>query len=164
MLQSTDEQFKSIYNTYHSKVYRLCLGYTGDSAEASDLAQEVFIRVWENLAGFRGDAQVSTWIYRIAVNTCLLNLRKTKKELQVSLDGNIKIAEEVNEKESQIRILHKCISQLEEADRLIITLMLEEIPYREIAEITSVSEGNLRVKIHRIKQQLSELYAKHERL
>lgn len=165
MPQATDEQFKTIFNTYRNKVYRLCLGYTGNSDLANDLLQEVFIKVWENLHGYRGEAQISTWLYRIAVNTCLLSIRKLKKEQQVSLTSdNLKIADETSEKETQIQLLHKCINQLEEQDRLIITLLLEEVPYNEIAEITSISEGNLRVKIHRIKQQLSTLYTQYERL
>ena len=75
-----------------------------------------------------------------------------------------KISEEKDDKENQIQLLYRCISELNESDRLIITLMLEEVPYPEIAQITSISEGNLRVKIHRIKQQLSEIYSKYERL
>lgn len=164
-MSNLDLQFKDIYNNYSQKVLRLCLGYTGDSAQADDLLQEVFIKVWENLSKFRGDSQISTWIYRITVNTCLLHLRKEKKENKVDLESHTyKISEEKDDKENQIQLLYRCISELNESDRLIITLMLEEVPYPEIAQITSISEGNLRVKIHRIKQQLSEIYSKYERL
>ena len=133
--------------------------------QADDLLQEVFIKVWENLEKFRGESQISTWIYRIAVNTCLLHLRSNKKQTKVNVeDFGSKISDETNEKEAQIQLLYKCISELNETDRLIITLLLEEVPYPEIAEVTSISEGNLRVKIHRIKQQLSTIYSKYERL
>lgn len=160
-----ENQFKEIYRDYYTKVQRLCLGYTGDSEMADDLLQEVFIKVWENLSKFRGESQVSTWIYRITVNTCLLSLKKAKRENTVGLDDkNGKIVDEVQDKENQIQLLHKCIGELNETDRLIITLLLEEVPYSEIAEVTSISEGNLRVKIHRIKQQLSTIYSKYERL
>lgn len=160
-----ENTFKEIYAKYAQKVHRLCLGYTGDAMQADDLLQEVFIKVWENLHKFRGEAQVSTWVYRIAVNTCLLYLRDTQKKPKVDIEkATLKISEENTEKEAQIQQLYKCISQLQETDRIIITLMLEEIPYQEIAAATAISEGNLRVKIHRIKQQLSEIYAKYERL
>jgi RNA polymerase sigma-70 factor (ECF subfamily) len=120
--------------------------------QADDLLQEVFIKVWENLEKFRGESQMSTWIYRIAVNTCLLHLRSNKKQTKVNVeDFGSKISDETNEKEAQIQLLY-------------ITLLLEEVPYPEIAEVTSISEGNLRVKIHRIKQQLSTIYSKYERL
>ncbi len=160
-----ENQFKQIYADYSQKVHRLCLGYTGDSMQADDLMQEVFIKVWENLPKFRGESQVSTWLYRIAVNTCLLHLRDAKKLTKVDIEKTtLKISEDNNDKEVQVQLLYKCISELNETDRLIITLMLEEVPYGEIAEATSISEGNLRVKIHRIKQQLSEIYSKYERL
>lgn len=160
-----ENQFKQIYADYSQKVHRLCLGYTGDSMQADDLMQEVFIKVWENLPKFRGESQVSTWLYRIAVNTCLLYLRDAKKLTKVDIEKTtLKISEDNNDKEAQVQLLYKCISELNETDRLIITLMLEEVPYGEIAEATSISEGNLRVKIHRIKQQLSEIYSKYERL
>ena len=164
-MSSTENQFKDIYSNYSKKVHRLCLGYTGDTMQADDLLQEVFIKVWENLEKFRGESQVSTWIYRITVNTCLLHIRSNKKQTKVDFDKtNLKISDDTNEKENQIQLLYKCISKLNETDRLIITLLLEEVPYEEIAAVTSISEGNLRVKIHRIKQQLSTIYSKYERL
>lgn len=163
--QNQETFFKEIYETYSPKVHRLCLGYTGDTMEADDLLQEVFIKAWQNLDKFRGDSQISTWIYRIAVNTCLYHLRSQKNKKSVDIDkAIIKKEEETDDKEQQIQLLYKCISELSEADRLIITLLLEEVPYHEIAAVTEISEGNLRVKIHRIKQQLSTIYAKYERI
>ena len=165
MSNNLEKQFKEIYRDYHAKVQRLCMGYTGDYDMAADLLQEVFIKVWENLPKFRGESQVSTWLYRITVNTCLLSLRKSKRENTVTWDDkNSKIIEEAHDKENQIQLLHKCISELNETDRVIITLLLEEVPYAEIAQVTSISEGNLRVKIHRIKQQLITIYSKYEKL
>ncbi|MEO8515706.1 MAG: RNA polymerase sigma factor [Flavobacterium sp.] len=163
--QKQEAFFKEIYQTYSSKVHRLCLGYTGNAMEADDLLQEVFIKAWQNLDKFRGDSQVSTWIYRIAVNTCLYHLRSQKNKKSVDIDVSIiKREDETEDKEQQVQLLYKCISELSEADRLIITLLLEEVPYHEIAAITEISEGNLRVKIHRIKQQLSTIYTKYERI
>lgn len=163
--QNQEAFFKEIYQTYSPKVHRLCLGYTGNVMEAEDLLQEVFIKAWQNLDKFRGDSQISTWIYRIAVNTCLYHLRNQKNKKSVDIDkAIIKKEEETDDKEQQIQLLYKCISELSEADRLIITLLLEEVPYNEIAAVTEISEGNLRVKIHRIKQQLSTIYAKYERI
>lgn len=163
--QNQEAFFKEIYNTYSPKVHRLCLGYTGNAMEADDLLQEVFIKAWQNLDKFRGDSKISTWIYRIAVNTCLYHLRSQKNKKSVDIDkADIGKEEESDDKEQQIQLLYKCISELSESDRLIITLLLEEVPYAEIATVTEISEGNLRVKIHRIKQQLSTIYAKYERI
>ena len=157
--------FTALYNQYSGSIYKLCQGYTGDASLAQDMLQETFIRVWNNMQDFRGDAKWSTWIFRIAVNTCLTWLRK-KKEPLVDADSEIValISEESSNSEEQVQLLYTCISRLAETDRLIITLVLEEKPYDEIADITGITENNLRVKIHRIKKQLSEIYNSYERL
>lgn len=163
--QNQEQLFKDLYQKYGLKVQRLCLGYTGNQMEAEDLLQEVFVKVWQNLYKFRGDSQISTWIYRIAVNTCLYHLRSTKNKRSVDLTQAPPLLDlEDSHKEQQVQFLYKAISELKESDRLIITMLLEEIPYVEMAQIIEISEVNLRVKIHRIKQQLSIIYAKHERL
>lgn len=165
MNKNREIEFKELYERYGPKVQRLCLGYTGNSSEAEDLLQEVFVKVWQNLSSFRGESTVSTWIYRIAVNTCLHQIRSTKNKKSVGLENApLLFQTEPDNKEQQVQILHKAISELKEGDRLIITLLLEEISYLEIAKIIEISEVNLRVKIHRIKQQLSLIYAKYERL
>src|SRR5690606_7714491 len=109
--------------------------------------------------------QISTWIYRIAVNTCLSHLRIEKRKATDEINDNIieTKAEETSNKQEQVDQLYKCIAQLEENERIIITMVLDEIPYQEIAEISGISEGNLRVKIHRIKNKLTEIYNRHER-
>ncbi|WP_353136391.1 RNA polymerase sigma factor [Pseudopedobacter sp.] len=163
----TQEQvFKEIFQANSKKIYHLCYGYTNDEDSANDLLQETFIKVWQNLDKFRNQSMISTWIYRIAVNTCLTYLKKENRQQKDELTPNIieNHKEDISEKEEQVKVLYKCIAQLEETDRLIITMVMDEVPYQEIAEISGISEGNLRVKIHRIKNKLTELYNKHERL
>jgi len=153
------QEFTNLYNEYGEGIRKLCLGYTGDAVLAQDLLQETFIAVWNNMQKFRGDARWSTWIYRIAVNTCLTHLRK-KKDTLMDIENTAfsMLPEEVNTKEQEVQLLYKCISRLQETDRLIITLVLEDKPYEEIATITGITEANLRVKIHRIKKQLTQIY------
>lgn len=158
--------FKQIFDANSKKIFHLCYGYTGDSDAANDLLQETFLKVWQNLDKFRQKSLISTWIYRIAVNTCLTYLRTEKRQSKDELTDNIienKI-EEYSEKNEQVALLYQSIAKLEENDRLIITMVLDELPYNEIAEISGISEGNLRVKIHRIKQKLTELYNHHARI
>ncbi len=123
------------------------------------------MKVWQNLEKFRNQALISTWIYRIAVNTCLSYLRVEKRFAKDELTDNIieTKTEEVSEKNDQVATLYKCISKLEENERMIITMVLDEVPYPEIAQISGISDGNLRVKIYRIKQKLTELYNEYER-
>jgi RNA polymerase sigma factor (sigma-70 family) len=159
------QQFTSLYNDYSPGILKLCLGYTGNLAQAEDLLQEAFIAVWNNMQKFRGEASWSTWIYRVAVNTCLSHLRKHKQKLvDIEHPGLHLLPEEINNKEQEVQLLYKCISQLEQTDRIIISLVLDDKPYTEIAYILAISEANLRVKIHRIKKQLTEIYNSYERL
>lgn len=162
---SKEALFKEIFQANSKKIYHLCYGYTGDDESANDLVQETFIKVWQNLDKFRNQALISTWIYRIAVNTCLSYLRIEKRHPKDELTDHIieTKGEEVSEKNEQVSSLYKCIAQLEEGERFIITMVLDELPYAEIAAISGISEGNLRVKIHRIKQKLTEIYNKYER-
>ncbi len=160
-----EQVFKEIFQANSRKIYHLCYGYTGDNDLANDLMQETFLKVWQNLDKFRNQAMISTWIYRIAVNTCLSHLRVEKRQAKDELTEQIieTKAEEFSEKNEQVALLYQCIAKLEENERIIITMVLDELPYAEIAEISGISEGNLRVKIHRIKQKLTELYNKYER-
>jgi RNA polymerase sigma-70 factor (ECF subfamily) len=159
------EQFTELYNQYAIGIKKLCLGYTNDEALAKDLLQETFISVWNNMKNFRAEAKWSTWIYRIAVNTCLGHLRK-KKPVIIDMEHNdfIPPADEENSIEQDVQLLYKSISRLAETDRFIISLVLEDIPYEEIAAISGITENNLRVKIYRIKKQLTEIYNSYERL
>ncbi|MGB4774204.1 MAG: RNA polymerase sigma factor [Daejeonella sp.] len=164
-MDKNESLFKEVFQANSRKIYHLCLGYTGDEDSANDLMQETFIKVWQNLDKFRNHALISTWIYRIAVNTCLSWLRVEKRQAKDELTDHIienKI-EEVADKNEQVAQLYKCISYLQENERILITMVLDEVPYPEIAEISGISEGNLRVKIHRVKQKLTELYNQHER-
>ncbi|MEC3878271.1 RNA polymerase sigma factor [Parapedobacter sp. 10938] len=158
--------FQLLFEENSNRIYHLCYGYTGDSDSANDLMQETFIKVWQNLDKFRNQSQFSTWIYRIAINTCLSYLRSAKRRATDELNDSIieNYTEEPSEKQEQIAQLYKSIAQLEENERIIITMVLDEVPYAEIAEVAGISEGNLRVKIHRIKHKLTEIYNSNERV
>ena len=162
-MENKEKLFKEIFATNSKKIFHLCYGYTGDSDSANDLLQETFLKVWQNLDKFRNKSLISTWIYRIAVNTCLTYLRSEKRQAKDELTENIieTRPEEFSDKNEQVALLYTCISKLEENDRLLITMVLDELPYPEIADIVGISEGNLRVKIHRIKQKLTELFKQY---
>ncbi len=139
----------------------MCLGYVqGDTAQAQDLAQEVFINVWNALPKFRGESGLQTWLYRIAVNTCLLHLRQKKRKPEIAAPEDVAAATATDDndiEDGSFTELYQAIGRLEELDRLIIMLVLEEIDYDEIARIVNVSPATLRVKIHRAKQRLKKL-------
>lgn len=153
------ELFDNIYNNHYTKVFRLCKGYfCGDTALASDATQEIFIKIWENLDTFRNESSISTWIYRIAVNTCLLYLRKSasKKEIRTEILPQVISDTYSNEKEEQLQQMYQCIQKLEETNKMIILMILEGIEYLEISEVVGITEETLRVRIHRIKKSLTQ--------
>ena len=125
---------------------------------ASDAAQEIFIKVWEKLETFRNESSVSTWIYRITVNTCLLYLRKSssKKEIRTAIQPQVISETDSNEKEEQLQQMYLCIQKLEETNKMIILMTLDGLSYQEIAEVIGITEEALRVRIHRIKKSLTQ--------
>lgn len=153
-----EQVFNTIYQQHYSKVYRLCKGYfNGNESIANDATQETFIKVWQKLSSFKNEANISTWIFRIAANTCLLHLRKasTQKEIKVDILPEKKLEEYNVEAEEQLKKMYACIRQLDETNRMIILLTLEGVEYAAIAYVIGISEENLRVKIHRIKKELT---------
>ncbi|MCI2230250.1 RNA polymerase sigma factor [Polaribacter sp. MSW13] len=153
--------FKNIYKNSKDKVFRLCLGFTGNKMDADDLFQEIFIKVWNNLESFRKESSINTWIYRIASNTAIVFVSKRAKLLNKknSLDlENIKLTDENTPIYSDKKMiqLYKAISTLKEKDRIIISLLLEKNTYAEIAEIIGIKISNVGVRINRIKKTLTK--------
>lgn len=159
MTSASKKDFEQLYVDYNHKVYRLCLGYLkGDSSLAADLVQEVFIKVLRNWDGFKGKSERSTWLFRIAVNTCLTELRNNKKFKKVPLEEWTEKSEEPADPpaESDIAQLHACINKLNSVNKSIILLELEQLPQQEIASIIGISHTAIRTRINRIKNQLSK--------
>ena len=152
--------FDSIYKEYWSKIYRLCMAYVNDASWAQDIAQDTFVIVWKQLPTFRQESSVGTWIYRIATNNCLRQLERQKGREKQELSLNIPDEKPVDI-EPQIQLLYRFIGELPELERIIISLELEEVKQAEIAQIVGVSESNVRVKIHRIKERLTKRFKEH---
>ena len=153
--------FEEVYSTYWQKIFRLCMGYMNDFESARDLAQETFIIVWQQLPKFRNEANIGTWIFRIASNNCLRQIEKGKRMVKAELPINLK-EESQHSLEPQIQLLYKFIAELPETDRIIISLELEEVKQSEIASIVGLTESNVRVKIHRIKEKLIQKFKENE--
>ncbi|TZG00131.1 sigma-70 family RNA polymerase sigma factor (plasmid) [Chryseobacterium panacisoli] len=149
--------FEEIYELYWQRIFRLCMGYVNDTNLAQDLAQETFIIVWQQLPKFRNESSIGTWIFRIASNNCLRQIEKEKKFTKTDLPINLEEKKQES-MEPQIQMLYQFISELPETDRIIISLELEEVKQAEIAHIVGLSESNIRVKIHRIKEKLTQKF------
>ncbi|MGR3855980.1 RNA polymerase sigma factor [Chryseobacterium indologenes] len=149
--------FEEIYELYWQRIFRLCMGYVNDAELAQDLAQETFIIVWQQLPKFRNESSIGTWIFRIASNNCLRKIEKEKKFSKTDLPINLEEKKQESI-EPQIQMLYQFISELPETDRIIISLELEEMKQTEIAHIVGLSESNIRVKIYRIKEKLTQKF------
>ena len=153
--------FEDIYHDYWNKIFRLCMGYVNDDDWAKDLCQETFVAVFQQLPKFRQESAVGTWIYRIATNICLRQINIEKRMPKSELPYQIKDNSEKENKLEQDKMtdfLYQCISELPELERIIISLELEEMKQSEIAEVVGISPANVRVKIHRIKEKLTEKF------
>jgi len=142
------------------------MGYVNDDDMAKDLCQETFVAVFQQLPKFRQESAVGTWIYRIATNICLRQINLEKRMPKSELPYQIKDPAEKDsklEKDQMTDFLYQCISELPELERIIISLELEEMKQAEIAEVVGISPANVRVKIHRIKEKLTEKFKHYGR-
>jgi len=163
-MKNKEEKFRKIVEENEHKIAGICRYYSVNAEDMKDVYQEVLINIWKSLDTFRGEAKLSTWIYRIAVNTSIGFARKEIRRQKIFLDQkdvNLQKSldvEQNNEKDKEIlfQTLENQINQLSILDKIIVTLMLESVSYKEIASIVGLSEPNVRVKIHRIKNELKE--------
>jgi RNA polymerase sigma-70 factor, ECF subfamily len=180
-LAGREQAFEDLVYRYERKVYSLCYQYVGNQEDALDLAQETFLRVYRFLPRFRFDAAFSTWIYRLAVNTCLDFLRKEKHHRSLSLDAPVKLAEgeavdrevageeptpaEELERKELRREIHKALEKLPEEQRLPIILKeFQELSYEEIAALLQVPLGTVRSRISRGRIKLKTILQEMELL
>lgn len=135
--------------------------YADNEEDRRDLDQEIVCQLWKASASFRGECKISTWMYRVSLNTALLNLRHKKRRPQMQQltehHDNVTAGTDDQEQKDEIRRLYAAIQQLREFDRAIILLYLEQLAYREIGEILGISAGNVSVRLVRVKQTLREL-------
>ncbi len=164
-ISEKEKIFLHLLQDNKDKIYRLCYGYLNNISEVDDLYQDVLVNIWKNLESFRGNSQISTWIYRIAVNTALLynkNLKRQKIFGRYEMDSHIEKPYEENDIDDKLFVLHKCIAKLKKQDRLIISLLLEGLSYDEISEIVGITLNYVGVKINRIKQTLEKMMKNEE--
>ncbi|WP_183577285.1 RNA polymerase sigma factor [Mucilaginibacter sp. X5P1] len=160
------DQFIAIISQNKKLIYKVCNSYCRDAADREDLVQEVIIRLWQAFGNYNPDYKLSTWMYRIALNTAISHYRagKRRNESTVSLQENlIEIADENPEIEldENVKRLYEFINQLNELNRALMILYLDDNSYREIAEILGITETNVATRINRVKQQLKQQFAKN---
>lgn len=140
-----------------STIYMVCYMFSSDEDEVADLFQEVLIRVWRGLPSFNEQSDIKTWIYRVALNTCISIDRKKNRHPETRLSMDINLFSDDDKETEQIKILHKRISQLLPLDRAIVLLWLENVSYDEIGAIVGISAKNVGVRLVRIREQLKAM-------
>jgi RNA polymerase sigma-70 factor (ECF subfamily) len=150
-------EFETIYQEYHPKVYRLCLGYvSGDVAWAQDLAQEVFIRLWEKQESIKDLKALPAWIYRVSFNTCMLGLRNKKRMPEAEMEDIAYSPEDKTEASEGLQQIYRAIDGFKAEEKQIALLLLEGMENENIADILEISKVNARVKIHRLRSKLKK--------
>jgi len=164
-LKEKEKLFSEVYETFRHRIYRICYAYIYQKEEVEDLFQEIMINIWKSLDRFRGDSQLGTWVYRVAVNSAMLYNRnnkfhgKVKSNIsEVYLTTEDSGSDDHREIEEKLNVLAKCISKLKKQDRIIISLILEGLSYDQISEVTGVTSNYVGVKVNRIKKQLFSLF------
>ncbi len=158
MKKQQEELFAQLVRKHKSTIYTVCYMFSHDEEEVNDLFQETLINMWKGIDSFREESKISTWIYRVALNTCLLQERKKKKEVKkVPLSMTVNFFEDSDANSTQVRQLHQRIGRLGLVDRAIVMMWLEGMNYEEIGAVMGISAQNVGVKLFRIKEQLKKL-------
>lgn len=154
-----EESFEFIINNYKSMILNVCRIYSnGEREEMRDLFQEVLLNIWKGLSTFEGKSSVKTWIYRVALNTAISHLRKKKKQIPiVEIKEGFDQLIDKNKPDEQLEILYKAIEKLNEVDKSLIFLYLENKSHKEIAEILGISISNVGTRIQRVKIKLEHI-------
>jgi RNA polymerase sigma-70 factor, ECF subfamily len=155
-----EEEFLQSVNEHQGIIIKVCRMYCADSTDAEDLFQEILLQLWKSWPTFHATSKVSTWIYRIGLNTAITRLRKNSRrpDLQALSFAQDAIGEIPSQRLDILfdQELQAAINELDKFDRALVMLYLEEKSYKEIGEIMGLSESNVGVKINRIKKQLKE--------
>ena len=158
MNKELEHKFVTELQDNQNIVHKVCTLYTNDRDSHNDLFQEITIQLWKAYPKFRGEAKFSTWMYRVALNTAITLYRKNKRRIDTadyeSIIFKIKADEYDETEELQLKLMYKAVKQLNDIDKALVFLYLEDKNYSEISETLGITEVNARVKMNRVKTKL----------
>ena len=156
-MNALEQQFAQTIKEHKSTIYTVCYMFSQDADEVNDLFQEVLVNLWKGFSSFEHRSDIRTWIYRVALNTCISLDRKKRRAATVRVSMDINLFKDNDEDTQQVDMLHKRISKLQPFDRAIVLLWLENLPYEEIGQIVGISTKNVSVRLFRIREQLKNM-------
>jgi RNA polymerase sigma factor (sigma-70 family) len=159
-LKPKEQDFLSLIQKHKGILFKVSKMYMDNKEDQEDLFQEIVYQLWKAYESFKGESQFSTWMYRVAINTAIVFLKKEKRKIDKYDIANKDLPQEdshVEEKELQIAHFYKAVQKLEKIDKAIIFYQLEGFSHKEIGENLGISEGNARVKLNRAKEKLKEI-------
>ena len=161
MQKDLESKFLQDFEQNQNIVHKICRIYTTNQDAHNDLFQEVVIQLWKNYSKFRGDSKFSTWMYRVALNTAISLYRKSTRTITTQdiddFSYKIQSIQYDDTEEMQLKALYNAIRQLNDIDKALIFLYLEDKPYKEISETLGITEVNARVKMNRAKDKLKNI-------
>ena len=165
-MSSKSTKFTKLIEENQGIIHKICRIYTDDDFSHEDLFQEIVLQLWRSFDSFKGNSKFSTWMYRVSLNTAIILIRKKNRTIATSsLENqiiNINADENDNVTEERLQLLYAAIKLLNDVERALVLMYLEDLPYKDIAETIGVSEVNARVKMNRAKQKLKEIITKME--
>ncbi|GAB5408363.1 MAG: sigma-70 family RNA polymerase sigma factor [Balneolaceae bacterium] len=158
---SLEKEFLERLNKSQGIVHKVCNMYCDNSEDRKDLFQEILIHLWKSYPSFKGDSKFSTWMYRVAFNIAIQYLRKEKKKKEDSVlpEQFEHFHQDVKEEElgEEKRMLRNAIRQLNEVEKAIVMLYLEDRDNEEISDVIGITQNNVRVKMTRIRNKLKDI-------
>jgi RNA polymerase sigma-70 factor (ECF subfamily) len=155
------EEFVRLVQEHRSLLYKVCRVYCFSEDDRQDLFQEMVIQLWRSYPHFRGEAKFSTWLYRIALNTAISDLRKQRRRPSPvnmnEIPAPLQDMTWPGEDEEQLQQLYAAIDRLSEIEKALVMLYLEDRSYEEMEEILGINQNNLRVKMNRIREKLRKM-------
>jgi RNA polymerase sigma-70 factor, ECF subfamily len=157
--QEAEKQFEKHIRENELLIHKVCRMYAYTTADREDLFQEVVIQLWNAYPNFKGESKFSTWLYKVALNTAITGLRKKKDFIESREPAQLpeQTSEENGGRQEELRRLYNAIEQLNQVEKAIVMLYMEDKSYEEMEEILGMTQGNLRVKMNRIRDRLRQL-------
>lgn len=162
---ATEDQFLQLIQQNKGIIHKVCGLYGSSLHNRQDLFQEILVQLWRAFPRYRGDAKISTWMYRVALNTAITDFRKQTRTISSVPLENTSIgdfAEETDETSEKWAMVRQAIEGLSEIEKAIVMLYLEERSYEEMEDVLGISQTTLRVKMNRIKEKLKKRVATME--